>query len=227
MLTATQMFSGVTAIPDCWTERCFFCGGRCDKAISSHSFVKKSFTRLDTVTQSPWICVGCIAVMSEDARIVLPDGVVRDKQKVRGYSWVIYPDGCKVAATKSHKAWLLEQCLYPRFVPCVISISDSGQKHLLYLAPVSFDKSNMTVSLESERISYRPIELLERVELCKRLVSVVGKPPLSEGLTVVQKMLLVERYGGDQWLREWLRVANEPLSRLAVWLCPGKDRCGE
>ena len=167
------------------------------------------------------MCGGCVAAMSETATIELPDGTIRENQKVRCYSWVATKDR-SVAATKAHRLWLRDICLNPPEPPYMICLSDSGQKHLLYRSAVCHSRQVVTVTLELQKIVYSVRDLRERYELAVSMAAATGKPPLAGGLSLRQQMAVVELHGTDVNLTTWLRVAEEPLSQLAVWLCPGK-----
>lgn len=220
-MTATQLFAGISGFGD---FVCFFCGGRCSDAILASEFVKPSFTGLDTVTLSKYVCGGCVASMGEREAIELIGGEVRSGQKVRGYSWVITADW-KRAATKAHRNELLSLCLYPPDPPFVICLTDSGQKHLLYRSVVNHEQSVVTVTLEGELITYFRPELADRSRLCRQICAATGKPALSSTLDVQSQMRVVDHFGSDVALAEWLSVADAGLSRLAAWLCPPKEDC--
>jgi CRISPR type IV-associated protein Csf1 len=162
--------------------------------------------------------------MSEKAIVELPDGTVRESQKIRCYSWVI-TSARRIAATKSHREWLLSQCLSPPDAPFVICISDSGQKHLLYRAVVCHSRDVVTVTLESERVTFKSEELFQRLSLCKMITAVLGKPALAESLSIRQRMSVVEYHGNDLLLNAWLLVREQSLTRLAIWFCPPKKEC--
>lgn len=202
-------------------HRCFFCASPCSEKWLSSEYVRDSFTSRDTVRGGRFVCGGCVAALSETATIELPDGAVRENQKVRCYSWVA-TERTSIAATKAHRDWILDTCLNPPEPPFIICLSDSGQKHLLYRSVVCHSREVVTVSLELQRIVYDVRALRERYELVISLAAATGKPPLVGGLSIRQQMAVVELHGTDSRLITWLRVADEPLSQLAVWLCPGK-----
>jgi hypothetical protein len=162
--------------------------------------------------------------MDERAEITLPTGEVRHKQKVRCYSWVITASSA-IAATKAHREYLLNCCLFPPIAPFVICLSDSGQKHLLYRAVVGRSAVRPTVSLEGEAITYEPSHLSERLALCKRIAAVVGKPGLSEKLGFGALAKIVEYHGSETLPAEWLSVRAHPLTRLAAWFTPAMKEC--
>lgn len=222
MTTATQLFLGSS---ESGPALCFYCAGRCETINPSSQFVKSSFTGMDTTTNSPWVCSGCVAAMNEKATIQLIDGTIRDNQKVRGYSWVI-TNKTRVAATKAHRSQLTHVCTVPPYPPFVICISESGQKHLLYRAVVNQDFRVITVTLEGERISYAPHELIDRLRFCRMVCAATGKPALSEPqMTQSTMMRIVEHFDHPHVLTDWLDVRFEPLTRLAVFLCPPKEEC--
>lgn len=219
--TAPQLFAG---IGPAGAETCFYCGGSCEPIHSASEIVKKSFTGLDTVTLSNWVCPGCVDSMQEKCDIVQIDGERRRGQKIRGYSWVITSKE-KHACTKSHRERLQRLCINPPEPPFVICISDSGQKHLLYRAVVNASRELVTVTLEGEAITYQTHELVARIDLCKRVAAATGKPALKEIMSPQTQMRIVEHYESAEFLAAWLDCFSEPLTRLAVWLCPPKDEC--
>jgi hypothetical protein len=220
-LTATQLFRGKH---ESGPHRCFYCCATTAEDNPAMDFVKSSFTGLDTVSLSQWVCSGCIEAMQEDATIVMPDGDVRNKQKVRGYSWVLTGDK-KQACTKSHREWIAIQCINPPPSPFVICLSDSGQKHLLYRSVVNWCREVVTVSLEGQLITYRPEELVMRLSLCRRVCAATGKPAMKNSMDAQTQMRIIEHFGNDETFAAWQDCYSEPLTQLAVWLCPPKEQC--
>lgn len=224
MNTAPQLFAIARGIDvNVGPYRCFFCGGECNDSLPSQVVVKDSFTSRDTVCGGEYVCRGCVAAMDEDAEIQLADGEVRQSQKVRGYSWVISKHA--IACTKSHRAWLCGICLAPPAPPFVISISDSGQKHLLYRAVVCHSRDVITITLEGERVTYRPVELTSRMLLCRKLIAATGKPALAESVTPRFAMNVIGYHRNESLITTWLECREQSLSRLATWLSPAKESC--
>ena len=227
--TAPQLFGLARHSPETGDScRCFFCGGKCGPEITAKSFVKSSFTSLDTVTLASHVCRGCVASQEERTAIEFHDGETREGQRVRGYSWLITSRRA-IAATKTHRAFISSVCCDPSLlggVPYVISLADSGQKHLLYRAVVCHDELMPTVTLEGERITYRTSQLSARLELCRKMAAAIGKPTLTEPITPSIGMRAVEYYGGDDSVYfDFVSVQHEPLTRLAAWLCPPMEEC--
>lgn len=222
-ISPTQLFAGMNPVG---SRHCFYCGGKCaeGQSIPASEHVKKSFTSRDTVAGGDLVCLGCVAAMDERATIQLADGTVREKQKVRCYSWVITHDK-PIAATKSHRQWLLETCLSPPEPPFVIMLSDSGQKHLLYRAAVCHSREVITITLEDQRITYTPDELRERLLLCKKIAAATGKPAILESPSPSAQMRVLEHFADESLLADWLSVREHPLTRLAAWLTPASKEC--
>lgn len=219
--TACQLFAGV---PNEGPERCFYCGGRCCREHAAAKRVKPTFTGLGEALRTEWVCTGCIAAMCEDATITLACGEIRHGQKTRGYSWVVDANG-RIAATKSHRQWLLETCCNPPSAPFVICISDSGQRHLLYQSKVNTSRDVVVVSLEGELILYEPAALSDRLMLCKKVCAATGKPAMKDQMDPQTMMRIVDHFESEDVLAAWQDCFFEPLTRLAVWLCPPKDEC--
>jgi len=162
--------------------------------------------------------------MNEKGDLTLMDGAKRSGQKYRGYSWII-ECGKRTAATKSHRSTIADICIAPPAPPFVICISDSGQKHLLYRAVVNASRDLVTVTLEGEAVTYRPFNLIARLEVCKRVAAATGKPAMKEPMSQQSQMRIVEHFDSTEVLAAWLDCDSEPLTRLAVWLCPPKAEC--
>lgn len=205
------------------SERCCFCGSLCDASNLAKNHVKPTFTSRDTIRGGDYVCDGCVATMDQKATIRLACGEVRENQKSQLYSYVITATKV-IAATKAHRQWLLDQCLSPPDPPFAISISDSGQKHLLYLGVVNRKRDVIQVTLEGESIRYRPTELSNRLNICMRIAAVLGKPSLRDQLNIIQLGKLFEVYG-DDFIVSWMNVREQPLTNLAIWLTPKKEEC--
>lgn len=224
MLTAPQLFATALEVNSRdGVHKCFFCGASCDETHTAKVWVKDTFTALDTVASpgSQFVCTGCTECMNETGDVTLACGEQRNGQKRRMYSWVVTSTKA-VAATKSHRNWLRNVCTSPPEPPFAIVISDSGQKQLLYRGVVNHSRERITVTLETERVLYWPGDLVKGIALCVKLIAVTGKPALQEGLSFSQKMMLTERLGEDV-LEQWEKFDGSGLSRLAVWLSPGKE----
>lgn len=224
-MSATQFFaqSRGVVVPH-GPDRCFYCGGQCDQTMPAAKHVKKTFTALDGVAGGDWVCAGCVEAMDEKADIEMIDGERRTGQKVRCYSWVVTPNKA-LAATKAHIDRLREICLSPPGTPYMVCLSDSGQKHLLYLGAVCHDPVNCQVTLEGELITYRRSHLKGDIALAALVCSAVGKRALTGPMKASIKMKIHER--DPDILDDWLRTRETPLGRLAAWLCPAKKEALE
>lgn len=207
---------------------CYYCGAKCTDEHKGKVYVKSSFTGRDGVRApgSDYVCDGCVMCLEEKADITTHDGKVRTGQKVRGYSWVLTKTNA-IACTKADMAFLREMCLNPPEPPFCILLNDAGQKQLLYRSPVCYSRGTVTIQFETDTITYRVCYLTDRLRLTKQLVAATGKPALKEQPTEGMAIRLYDHFGDDfeHLFTQWERVWQEPLSRVAAWLCPAKEEC--
>lgn len=225
--TATQLFAGVAPSGD---EACFFCGGQCGVEYTAKEFVKDSFTERDQVFcgGSEFVCGGCVAAMDEKADITLMDGERRSGQKTRNYSWV-FTEKIRLAATKAHREQIADACLNPPEPPFAICIAD-GQKHQLWRTPVSSSQSVVSLNLEGVQVVYSPDDLRERLVSVKQIIACAGKTAVTSAEPSRRLWQRLAMRLPPQRVHElcawWDRVRLDPLTRLTVWIAPGKDECG-
>lgn len=204
---------------------CVYCGA----PASQEYELSKSFTTRDTLARpgSKHACAGCLLCLEESGTAVYHTGE-RYEFRVsfrRMCSWVVTREKT-VAATKGHIEYLRGVCLDPPDPPFGISIAVSGQKHVLYRGVVSHSREFVSLTLEGERVDYRPDQLRERLLLCGKLVAATGKPALVEPLSQGFWNRVADRFSSGESLCElWSHVREEPLSRLSAFLCPNKEIC--
>ena len=227
-MTAPQLFARVRPAGN---QRCFYCGGQCTTDHAAKEFVKPSFTERDQVRcgSSEFVCVGCVETLNDKATITMLDGEVRAEQKTRNYSWVI-TESRALAATKAHREQLLSLCLSPPERPYAICLAD-GQKHQLWRTPLNTSRDSISVNLEGTSVTFSAAQLLGRLAFVNQIIGCVGKMAASSG---EPSRLLWPRMAGKiphqelQIVCEWWdRVRLEPITRLSIWLAPGKDSCNE
>lgn len=211
--------------------RCYYCGAECDESVPAAGHIKESFTghaevfagRTANMRQRWHVCPGCVLAMQSDC--VRPD--YPKPQRWWTFSHVI----TKLTdrwLTKANLAELREICLRPPEPPSVIVLADSGQKHQIYFAPVNHGGDVVSVILETEVISYRPAELLPRLDLCARVAVAAGKPALSEPASISLGIALSGHWSDwEAILESWNAAHGQPLTRLAAWLTPGKETLGK
>ena len=204
---------------------CCFCGAAAARPYA----LPDSFTARDTLARpgSPWLCGGCAVCLQEAGVARYPDGTIYPFTKAfrRMLTHVVTAGSC-VVATKAHTAWLRGVCLDPPDPPFGISVAVSGQKHVLYRGVVCHSREAVSLTLEGERIDYRPAELRGRLELAGRVCAATGKPALAETPGVAVWQRVCDRYAaGEAICGQWCRVWREPLSRLAAFLSPPKEGC--
>ena len=222
-LTGSQFFAAARGIAvRLGAHRCFFCGGPTDDHTPKEQAIRKTFTAFDRVAQGDYVCDGCLVAFDEDATITLVDGTVREHQRIRNYSWIITPDKA-LAATKTHKQELREFLLSPsRDTPYVVSISDSGQAHFLYLTRPTIARETARAYLDGVAIVYRVDELRRLIDLCAELIEVFGKKRVTESLSVsalAAKLGAIEDADriSELW-NEWDRMRHKAAAKLALWL---------
>jgi len=227
MITASLLFVGSKEIGN---NHCYYCGALCDDKHLANDYVKDTFTNRDIIKYpgSSFVCAGCVESMgrgSDEMKMI--DGTIKKRENDRGmqprmYSWIITENG-KHAATKAHIKLLREIILNPPQPPFVILLADSGQKQLLFHAPVSMSQDIFPVMLEEEIIMVVPTELHERINIANKLCAAIGKPALTE-CNYIQYAIACEKYYGNiEPLESWIAVMQDPLSRLAAWLSKNKE----
>jgi hypothetical protein len=107
--------------------------------------------------------------------------------------------------------------------PFSIIIADSGQKQLIFRAPVAMSRDVFPVMLEEEIIDVIPDQLTERLRLVTPIVAATGKPALLEAITIGTFIAYEKHHGNIEALEEWQKIQREPLSRLAAWLSMNKE----
>lgn len=193
------------------TESCFYCGNKCSEPYDPPS----AFTGWSDIAcpHSRFICGGCLWSLDQKREIA-----GRDKlQKTQIYSWLI-EEGKQTPYLKSHKSEIREHLLSPPAAPWAFAIAESGQKHLVYRTPVNLELPYI-VRLEMELVAYRPEDLKARIDLAKRVIAAVGHKGAAKPSVVLAIV------AGGELAEEWFEVCSEPLTRLALYVCPSKEIC--
>jgi hypothetical protein len=165
--------------------------------------------------------------LREDAEVDQIDGVRRRVTKgcMRAFSWVVTAEEA-LAASKAHLARLRSACLAPPAPPFAVVLSDSGKTHQLYKGIVNRSAAAVTLTLEGDRVDYRPGELADLLRLAGRIAAACGKPAL-DAPDAGRAIRLFGRYpdSAESLLWSWQSLAGSPTWRLASWLCPPKEEC--
>lgn len=210
-MTAPQLLAKANGIECEGKERCFWCGAPADEIYAPPS----GFVGWGEVVSpgSLFICAGCRIATDESDRARRP----------RMWSWLITAGGAD-GRTKGEIDTIQRWCLSPPKPPFAIVVAASGQKHLIYRAPVNHSRDLVTVQFELDRVTYRPVDLAERLVLAKRVCAASGKPALVEPPTARLVARIANYYEDfEPIVNEWFNVWAQPLSRLAAFLCPKKE----
>lgn len=195
------------------SEKCFYCSAPAREPLKLSS----TFVDWWSVAQpeSRHICDGCLISIDEKIPIKGKDKL----QKTRGYSWLVELEK-RTPYTKAHKEIIYCHLLNPPKPPWAFAIAESGQKHLLYRTPINHDSEPpFVVQLEMEQIVYTPVDLLWRVTLAKEVVAAVGhKGATNPGVGLALA-------GNPELAEKWMEVYREPLTRLAMFVCPSQEKC--
>lgn len=202
---------------------CFWCGASCDD--SNAVAVSDTFWDWDAVAhpRSKCQCDGCSQALDEKRVIAGYD----KPQKTRNHSWFASSLPFARSYTKADIATMRDVCLNPpQQSAWGLAIAESGQKHVIFRTPVNQAGSDAyAVQLELTTVRYAVDELAERLHLAATLASAIGKPPLAGALNTGHAIRLLESGCEPDLIDQWNSAWNSPLSRLAAFLCPGKDDC--
>lgn len=203
--------------------KCFYCGKNANDNFSVKDYVKKTFTNYDIVfnSGSKYICDDCVYFTSSKIDINMIDGEIRNSTG-RLFSWVITKNE-KLAASKSHIGKLREIILNPPEPPFKIVLSDSGKKHLVFRCRWQLDRNNYYLQFEEESIFVNIECLKNRLYLADRISAVIGKVAIKRCYNIKYSIAIENYYHDLSEYELWLKIMNEPLSRLAVWLAKNKE----
>lgn len=195
-------------------HRCFFCGAPCDESYPRDKHISDTFTGWGDVafSRSRFICSGCVIATDEADRSLRP----------RMYSWIITASSA-LRYSKGKIPEIRQWCLAPPTPPFALVVAVSGQKHLLYRAPVNHVSGIVTAQVELEQVTYRPSELSARLSLAMEICAASGKPALAEPPTGGLIARLAQGGASIESIEKWFTVCAEPLSRLCAFICPPKE----
>lgn len=227
-LTASMLFAGNNN--KLGSNKCYYCGAFCDDSFLSIDYVKETFTNRDIIKcpNSKFVCAGCVESLGAGPdQLELIDGSIKVRENSRGmqprmYSWVLMKDK-KIVGTKAHIKQFKELILNPPEPPFSIILADSGQKQLIFRAPIALSKNNFSILLEDVIIEVIPELLKEYLYISTKVCAALGKPALLDELNFSSWARFEEYFKNIEVLEKWLSIRNQPLSRLVAWLSPSKD----
>ena len=232
MITASMLFAGSRHVDG--GQRCYYCGAPCDESCGRDKRVGDTFTNRDIVKfpASAYVCAGCYYSTGDgEGDLPMIDGSIKAFTTPRGmaprmYSWFLTTEG-NFAFTKAHIAIVRKMISNADLLPdppFAWILADSGQKQLIFRAPVAYGKERFPVMLEDQVIDISPDGLRDRLEIASSISRKIGKPVLTEKIHF-NAYAQAEKAGlNTDYLDEWIKVQHEPLSKLAAWLAPPKEK---
>lgn len=139
------------------SEVCWLCGTHAfDHALPKDDVVKDTFADHDkcAAPASHWLCEACAWSFSEHVPMV-----GREKlQRLRNYSHFVV-GGTWMCLSKAEKARMQELLLDPPDDLWLGILAVSGQKHIIFRAPVSLGANPAVIQFEEKQIAYTPERL--------------------------------------------------------------------
>ena len=207
-------------------NKCFYCGIDCDNTYTKKEYVKHTFTNRDIVKYpgSDYVCGCCVESLAGLAETKQIDGTIKTGRggSPRIYSWIL-TENKKLAMTKKHMKVLRRIFLNPPQTPFSIILADSGQKQLIFRAPVNHDRNVFSIMLEEKTIEVNRVLLKIYLDKAVIVSAAIGKIALKKPDQFINYKNVIEKYGSEVPLVEWLEIYSSPLGELVAWLCPGKE----
>ncbi|MGD9157004.1 MAG: hypothetical protein PVG39_01230 [Desulfobacteraceae bacterium] len=226
MITASYLFDSSNYYHG--QNKCYYCGLPCGNHYLKQDYVKETFTNRDIVKNpgSNFVCGCCISSFAGLGKTEQIDGTVKEGRggAPRCYSWILTLDW-KKAFTKRHLDFCRTILFDPPKPPFSIILADSGQKHLIFRAPVNYDRDMYSVLLEEKEIIVDRVQLRRILDCALIASAAIGKKSLTNPDQFINWKNTVEFYGSESPLEEWCNIFSSPLGELAAWICPGKEEC--
>jgi hypothetical protein len=157
------------------------------------------------------------------------DGTIRECKTLRAaaprlFSWLITRQE-RLAFTKAHISHVRDMLMEGRLPapPFALIMADSGQKQLIFRAPVALDADNFPVMLEEEIVDVSLAGFRQYMELASAISTKIGQPKLKERVSM-SAIIQADKHGVAKQLQHWGKIQNEPLGRLVAWLAPPKEK---
>lgn len=207
-------------------SKCFWCGVGCNESLPVG--VTDTFWDWDAVAcpKSQYQCSGCGEALDE--KRVIPGREIKLNKKgkpsypkTRNFTWLVTP-GRATPYTKADIDEIRGVCLDPpRNIEWGLAIAVSGQKHILYRTPVNRSGATLfEVQLEVLRVVYKTEVLRVLIDMCVKIAAANGKPSLNGPIGPMQAIKLPNPQLAAVWNKQW----NNPVVRLAAFLCPSKEK---
>lgn len=147
---------------------CWLCGQPLDsQGVPLKVVIKDTFVDYDKARapHGSHFCPACAWSFSE---AVSMEG--RDKpQRLRNYSHIVQ-GGVWHCLSKGQKSEMKALLTHPPDGAWLGVIAESGQKHIIFRAPVAYGREQCAIQFEEQRLSYRPIDLIMLLSPVERLL---------------------------------------------------------
>lgn len=220
-MTATRMLYAAAGSPPVAaqdaTGPCWLCGLPLpDAGVPTKDAIKPTFMDHDKARcpASRHLCPGCAWSFSEAVPMA-----GRDKpQRLRNYSHIVQ-NGVWQCLSKAQKAEMRAALCQPPAGPWLGVIAVSGQKHIIFRAPVAEGRDNAVIQVEEARVAYAPDDLAALATAVTTLLNLdFSKAEIADGHYLTHR---IARAGLAVWREHEERIRprrGTALLDLAVFL---------
>jgi hypothetical protein len=232
MLSASTLYNLASGQHLQTTQQCFLCGGSCGtdiprKPVQSSVVTPRTHEgRLSEVIPATpggsYCCSGCRLMCRESITIHLVDGQIEYGMPVRDFSWILTGTAATPYRFPRHRTELRRACLQPTMkAPWAIVLSDTRCDYM-YRTPVNDStKPPFTVTLNGAKVAYDPADLRERINFSRSMSMAMAS--IGKDANDYERSMMMTAKIGHETLVRWNSVVNEPLTKLAMFLCPMPD----
>lgn len=223
--TATTLLHRAARFPDAsspaepTTGACWLCGKAINQGIPARLVIKDTFMDHDKArcATATHFCVACAWSFSE--RVIMAG---RDKpQRLRNYSHIVRGDEWH-CLSKGQKSEMRRLLLDPPAGEWLAVIAESGQKHIIFRAPVAFGRERCAIQFEETRLTYVPADLRALIDATTALLTGgLSKSEIASGDYASYRLM---RLGLDSFLPHETTIRprrGSALFRLALFLAQG------
>lgn len=207
---------------------CWVCGGNAERSQDKSQWLGSSYTSQNRVKawQSTRVCEPCVVVHSRTSEV--PGRPPKEGKKFggnwRNYSVLVEFVGGKpilVTATKGEKKVIREWLQRPKGGPWFAAIAESGQKHVIPLAPMNEARQRL-VQFEEQTIEL-PDSFWELVRAIEDALTLgLTKEGIETGQYTVRQYQLYEAVI-ETFESDWSHERGSPWFDLALFLAQKRE----